>query len=149
METIQAIFSQLGANGSVVNQLVIVFALFLISKFIFFNKLQFVIENREEKTTKLEMNADETFEKANKLAEKYKQKVEAAHLKAQQLLNEKKSEIAAKERETLKKTEIEVTSYIETSKAQIKKDIDSKRNEILAESNHLAGMLVDKLTGKH
>lgn len=149
METIQAIFSQLGANGSVINQLVIVFALFLISKYIFFNKLQFVIENREEKTTKLEMNADETFEKANKLAEKYKQKVEAAHLKAQQLVNEKKSEIAAKERETLKKTETEVTSYIETSKAQIKKDIDSKRNEILAESNHLAGMLVDKLTGKH
>lgn len=149
METIQAIFSQLGANGSVVNQLVIVFGLFLISKFIFFNKLQFVIENREEKTTKLEMNADETFEKANKLAEKYKQKVEGAHLKAQQLFNEKRSEIHSRERDTLKKTETEVNSYIETSKLQVKKDIDSKRNEILAESNHLAGMLVDKLTGKH
>lgn len=149
METIQAIFSQLGANGSVINQLVIVFVLFLISKYIFFNKLQFVIENREEKTTKLEMNADETFEKANKLAEKYKQKVEAAHLKAQQILNEKKSEIQARERETLKKTENDVAAYVETSKAQVKKDIDSKRNEILSESNHLAGMLVDKLTGKH
>lgn len=149
METIQAIFSQLGANGSVINQLVIVFVLFLVSKYIFFNKLQFVIENREEKTTKLELNADETFEKANKLAEKYKNKIEAAHLKAQQVLNEKKSEIQARERDLLKKTENDVAAYVETSKSQIKKDIDSKRSEILAESNHLAGMLVDKLTGKH
>ena len=148
MEVIQSIFTQLGANGTIVNQFVIVVLLFIFAKFIFLNKLQFVIVNREEKTTKLESSADETFEKANKLSEKYKLKIETTHLHAQHLLNQRKSEVQAREREVLKKIEFDISTYVNNNKAQVKKDIDAKRNEIMSESNHLAAMLVDKLTGK-
>jgi F0F1-type ATP synthase membrane subunit b/b' len=149
METIQAIFSQLGANSSVVNQIVIVFVFYFICKYVFFNKLQFMIENREEKTTKLESSADETFEKANKLGEKYKSKIEAAHSKAQSFLTEKKSQTQSEMKAKLKNAEEEVNTYVENSKDKIKEDIKNKRNEILAESNQLANLLINKLTGKH
>lgn len=149
METIQAIFSQLGANASVINQFVIVAAFFFIAKVVFFNKLQFIIENRVEKTTGLESSADEMFEKANKLGEKYKQRVEAAHGKAQALTNEKRTEILAIQREKIKKTEEEVNAYVESSKNQIITDIKSKKNEIFAETSELAKMLINKLGGKH
>ena len=149
METIQAIFSQLGANGSVVNQIIIVFVFYFLAKYVFFNKLQFVIENREEKTTKLENHADEMFEQANKLGEKYKAKIEAAHAKAQAYLSEKKSHAKAEMNAKLKLSEDEVNAYVESSKQKIKEDIQNKRTEVMSESNQLANLLINKLTGKH
>lgn len=149
METIQAIFSQLGANSSVINQFVIVAIFFFVAKVVFFNKLQFIIENREEKTTGLEHSADELFEKANKLGEKYKQRIEGAHSKAQAMMSEKKSEILSVQKEKIKKTEDEVNAYVEASKNQIAADIISKKNEIFSETSELAKMLINKLGGKH
>ncbi|MFZ4712898.1 MAG: hypothetical protein ACOYL6_04255 [Bacteriovoracaceae bacterium] len=149
METIQAIFAQLGANGSILNQIIIVFVFYFICKYVFFNKLQFMIENREEKTTKLENSADEMFEKANKLGEKYKAKLESAHSRAQIYLTEKKTQTQSELRAKLKHSEDEVNTYVENSKVKIKEDIQNKRNEILNESNELANLLINKLTGKH
>ena len=63
METVQAIFTQLGINASLLPQFIVVVVMFILAEFIFLGRLQDVLETREEKTVKLENAADETFEK--------------------------------------------------------------------------------------
>ena len=79
MEALQQIVDQLGVDYTVFYQFATLCVLFLITKFLFFNALQFVIENREEKTTKLESSAEVVTEKANKLSNEYKDKIDEAY----------------------------------------------------------------------
>lgn len=148
MDQVSAIFSQLGANDTVIIQFVIVILMFILCKFIFLNKLQFIIENREEKTTKLEASADDLFEKASKLSDKYKQRIDEAHLKAQKIILDKKAEVLEIERQKMKKAEEEVNNYVESSKSKITNEIATKKAEILSEAGHLSDLLINKLSGK-
>lgn len=146
MDTVQAIFAQLGADGAVAIQFVIVIVFFILTKFIFFGKLQFVIENREEKTVKLESSADETFDKVNKLSEEYRSKIENAQVQAQQNINAKRNEIINENNMKFKKIENEMESYVESSRVEIKKEVSEKENEILSATDELANNLIQKLS---
>lgn len=146
MDTVQAIFAQLGADGAVAIQFVIVIVVFVLTKFIFFGKLQFIIENREEKTVKLENSADEAFEKVNKLSEEYRSKIENAQIQAQQKVNSKRNEIISENNSKLKKIENEIETYVESSRVEIKKEVSEKENEILSATDELANNLIQKLS---
>jgi F0F1-type ATP synthase membrane subunit b/b' len=146
MDTIQAIFAQLGADGSIAIQFAIVIAMFILTKFVFFEKLQFVIENREEKTVKLESSADETFEKVNELSEQYRSKIEAAQISAQSKVNDKRNEIINENNSKFKTIENEIEQYVENSRNEFKKEVQEKETEIFSQSDELANSLIQKLT---
>ena len=74
MDMILAIFTKLGADSSIVHQFIVVIALFVLFKIVFLDKLLFVLDLRESKTTKLEHEANEKFATSEKLAEKYNKK---------------------------------------------------------------------------
>lgn len=146
MGTLEAIFAQLGANGSILTQFTVVLIMFILTKLVLFNKLQFIIENREDKTIKLESSADDTFEKVNKLSQEYKDKIDGAHVLAQIKINDEKQKISNENDQKFKSTEAEIEKYVESSRVEIKTEIDAKELEILSKTDELASSLVEKLT---
>jgi len=63
MELVLSVLDELQINSSVFYFLAVVFLMFFISRKVFFNKLQDLLEMRREKTSKLETKAESVFEK--------------------------------------------------------------------------------------
>ncbi len=145
MDTVTAIFTQLGVDSSLLPQFIIVAVMFLVAKFLFLNHLQFVLENREEKTVKLESSADHTLEVVSKMSQDYKAKIDGANKEAMKIVSAKKSEIQARHGEAFKKTEKEVNQYIERSRQEFEGEIQANRGKFAGEIDGLAGDLVKKI----
>ena len=145
MDTVKAIFTQLGVDSSLLPQFLIVCAIFIIAKFLFLNHLQFVLENREDKTVKLEGSADKTLENVNKMTQEYKAKIDGANREAMKIVSSKKAEIQARHGETFKKTEREINQFVENSRQEYEKEIQANRGKFLGEVDNLAGDLVKKI----
>lgn len=145
METFTAIFTQLGVDSSLVPQFVIILVVFVIAQFLFLGKLQDVLETREEKTVKLESNADETIEKVQKMQVEYKAKIEETNRSALKTSIEKKQQIAQKYTEQYKQTEREVNAYVDQSRNEFTKDVELNKDKYLAEADTLAQSLVQKI----
>ncbi len=145
METFTAIFTQLGVDSSLVPQFVIILAAFIIAQFLFLGKLQSVIETREEKTVKLESNADETIEKVQKMQADYKSKIENANRSAMKISSEKKQKIVQKFTDQYKQTEKEVNAFVDQSRNDFKKEVEGNKSAYLAEADSLSQTLVQKI----
>jgi F-type H+-transporting ATPase subunit b len=146
MDVVLGIFDQLGADKSLIYQLVIFIVMFIISKFLFFNHLQFVIENREEKTVKLEGNAEKQFEEINKMSSDYKEKITNAHKEAKEKSSSEKAKIVKELESKYREHEKEINTFVEKSREEANKEIGAKKEEILSEAEQLANNLVQKLS---
>ncbi len=145
METVKAIFTQLGVDSSLLPQFIIVFVIFIIAKFLFLNHLQFVLENREEKTVKLESSADNTLEQVNKMAQEYKGKIDSANKESMKIITAKKAEIQARYGETFKKTEKEINQFVEESRQSFEREIQANRSKFAGEIDGMANELINKI----
>jgi F-type H+-transporting ATPase subunit b len=145
METFTAIFTQLGVDSSLVPQFIIILVAFIIAQFLFLGKLQSVIEIREEKTVKLESNADETIEKVQKMQSEYKSKIENANRSALKVSTEKKQKLVQKYTDQYKQTEKEVNAFVDQSRNDFKKEVEGNKSAYLAEADSLSQTLVQKI----
>lgn len=145
MDTVAQIFTQLGVNSTLLPQFILVCVLFVVAKFLFLNQLQFVLENREEKTVKLESSADETLERVNKISQNYKAKIDSANKDAMKVLLTKKTEIQNRYNEQFKKTEREINQFVEESRVQFEREVQANKGKFLAEADGLASDLVKKI----
>lgn len=145
MDTVKAIFTQLGVDSSLLPQFIIVFVMFIVAKFLFLNHLQFVLENREEKTVKLESSADHTLETVSKMAQEYKSKIDGANKEAMKIVSAKKADIQGRHSENFKKTEKEINQFVETSRQDFEREIAANRGKLAGEIDGLAGDLVKKI----
>ena len=145
MDTIKAIFTQLGVDSSILPQFFIVCLLFILARFLFLNHLQFVLENREEKTIKLESSADETFEKVNQMNKAYKVKIDTANKEAMKVVNTGKASIQNKLGEELKKTEREINFFVEESRMNFEKELKANSSKFHSEVDGMAQELVTKI----
>lgn len=146
METLQAIFQQLGVDASILPQFIITILMFFLLKFVFFKHLQSIIETRVEKTVKLESSADKEFEKINNLAADYKSKIDSANKDSLQTISKSKMEIANKYDADYKAKEKEVNDYIEVQRSKVVGEIESKRSELFSNVSELSNLLVKKIT---
>lgn len=146
MDAFVAIFQQLGANESLVYQFVIFVIVFLIAKFGFFNHLQKMLDTREEKTVKLESNAEAKFEEINKLSAEYKDKIQTANKEAKAKVDAGKMDIIKTEEARYRQHENEVNEYVESSRSEVQKEVQAKREEVMSEAEQLANTLVQKIT---
>lgn len=146
METLQAIFQQLGVDASILPQFIVTVIMFILTKFIFFNHLQEVLDTREDKTTKLSSNTDKKFEEINKISNDYKTKIETATKNALQKINTSKTEISKKFDSEYKNKEKEVNDYIDGQRVKVEEEMKSKKEELLNEAGTLADLLVQKIT---
>ena len=145
MDTVKAIFTQLGVDSSLLPQFLMVFGMFIVAKFLFLNHLQFVLENREDKTVKLESSADLTLENVNKMAQEYKSKIDGANKEAMKVVSSKKAEIQARHGESFKKTEKEINQFVENSRLDFENEIQTNKSKFLGEVDSLSDDLVKKI----
>lgn len=146
METVQAIFDQLGIDSSFFYQFAVVVVMFILTKILFLNKLQFVLEKREEKTSKLEDGAGETLDKANQILTDYQAKIEHAYQLSQAELTEHKQNVMHKENARLKQAQAENDKKTELAKNKVKEEYEAKKSSVLKDSDELAQLLVGKVT---
>lgn len=144
MDLVLSVFKKLNVDQTVFIQFAILVVLFFLLKVIFFNKLQFVLELRESKTTKLEDNANKTFSEAEGLSQKYKDEIDKAYVEAQEKYNKRKSEILDREKQNIKTAENQINLDVEKERAQFVAELDSKKKEVLNNADSLAKNLVDK-----
>jgi F0F1-type ATP synthase membrane subunit b/b' len=145
METVQAIFTQLGVNSSLLPQFIIVFGVFLLAQVLFLGKLQEVLEIREERTVKLENSADETIENVGRMQTEYKRKIDEANRASLSTSTEKKQKITATYIEQYKQTEREVNGFVDQSRSEFMREVESNKQQNLAEASTLAQSLVQKI----
>lgn len=145
METVQAIFTQLGVNTSLLWQFIIVLAIFVLAQYLFLGKLQEVLETREEKTVKLENAADETIEGVTRMQTEYKAKIDQAQREALKISTDKKQKITHKYTDQYKQTEREVNQFVDQSRNDFRKEVETNKEKYLAETNSLAQSLVQKI----
>lgn len=145
METVQAIFTQLGINASLLPQFIIVVVMFILAEFIFLGKLQEVLETREEKTVKLESSADETFEKVTKMSADYKTRIDQASNEAMKISSQKKAHLTAQYTEQFKNAEKEVSNFVEQSANEFEGQLNAQKGKLLSEVDGLSNSLVQKI----
>lgn len=139
------ILTQMGVDGSLAYQFVIIVAVFIIANFLFLGKLQNVLEVREEKTVKLENSADETLEKVTSMQGEYKLKIDQANRDALKNATEKKQQITQKYTEQYKAVERDVNNMVDKSRNDFSNEVASNKDKYLAESEVLAQSLVQKI----
>lgn len=147
MEMITGILDkiQAGTSDSILYQFAIFVVLFTLLKHLFFNKLLFVIQTRESKTTKLDEQAGEKFKEADNLSAKFDEEIqktsEEAHVKMSEIKNTKTKEIF----EAQKRKEEELLAAYEEKKKQAIAEVEASKNDVLASATELSESLVNKL----
>jgi F0F1-type ATP synthase membrane subunit b/b' len=139
------ILTQMGVDGSLAYQFLIIVTVFVLSNFLFIGKLQDILEVREDKTVKLENSADETLEKVSGMQVEYKTKIEVANREAMAKASEKKVEVTQKYANRYKAAEREVNQFVDQSRNEFSREVAAAKDKYLSESEVLAQSLVQKI----
>ncbi|MBP9674851.1 MAG: hypothetical protein KBD63_07110 [Bacteriovoracaceae bacterium] len=145
MDTFQAILNDLGADISVLYQMALVFLLFLLLKILFFSKLQFVLENREEKTAKLQDKAHHHLQQVETLSQEYKKKMDAVYAQAQTMLAENRKNITTQQAQKVREVEAQEELFFEAQKRVISEDVKKEKENNFKQAQDLAKNLVAKI----
>ena len=146
MDLVLNILKQLGANESLFFQFGIVLVAFFTAKVLFIDHLQAVIERREDKTIKLEGDAEKQFDEITKIKNEYKEKIQSASKEMREKLEVNKTEIIKKEESRYRESEAEINAYFEKTRKEVEVEINEKKTEILNEAEKLASNLVKKIS---
>ena len=146
MELVLNIFKQLGADSTFFIQLVIFVIAFIVLKFVLFEKIKKVIENREEKTTGLAQKAKEKEEEIIVIEDKYQREIDATQALAQNEYQGDKIKILESQRSVIKKAEENSAAEIEKEKTGYQKELDKMSGALLGSSSDIADQLVEKFT---
>ncbi|WP_372653558.1 hypothetical protein [Halobacteriovorax sp.] len=146
MDTFLNIFKSLGADFTFFYQLALVLVFYFALKYSLFGKLQEVLELRENKTTKLEGNANKKFAEAEELAQKYKSELSKANQEAYTFLTDKKNNALDVQKSKLKEVENQLNIQVEAKRKEFMAELEVHKNNVLKEADSLSGDLVNKLT---
>lgn len=145
MEMLKTILNQLNINTSVFTQFVIIFVLYIIAKYLFYGKLQEILEKRQHDTTGLDSQADKTFEKVEALKNEYENKMSGARLKAQATFHQAKEEITKKLDEKFHQRVVLSEKRIQEARIKMNQEISEQKETLMGESKNLAQNLVEKI----
>lgn len=145
MDKFLDIFVKLGVDQSIFYQFAIFTVIFFLLKTVFFSKLLFVLQTRENKTTKLEDQASSKFKEAEKLSQKFDEQIQVTNEEAHQKLSQKKNQTLKEIMEKQKSEEKEVLTAFEEEKGRVIKDIENQRDAVLAKADDLSKTLIEKL----
>ena len=146
MDKIIQIFVKLGVDQSIFYQFIIFTVIFFLLKTLFFNKLLFVLQTRESKTTKLEEGAGNKMKEADKLSKEFEEEVRKANDLAHQAMSEKKNSALKNIEEIQKVEESKILKSFEERKLEVVASIESSKQQILSSADELSEKLVEKIT---
>ena len=146
MDAINKVLEALHVDGTFFHQCVILVVLYFLIKTVLFSKLQYVLDLRESKTTKLENKANKMFSEAEELAKIYRTEMDKARSGGQSIISVRRNEVLEKTKTVIKDTEAELDLELEQARASNKEEVDSKRDSVLQGSTQLSDSLLKKLT---
>lgn len=146
MDILLKVFQDLGADQTLFVQFVIVIIMYNLSRFVFVNRLHKVLDTREDKTSKLDGDAEKQFAEIKKTQDEYKEKMQAANKKVKTSIEERKNDIVKNNEAQFRVKEKEINTYIDNSKKEVQENINDKREQVLGDAEHLAASLVQKIT---
>jgi F0F1-type ATP synthase membrane subunit b/b' len=146
MDMILNVLGRLNIDSTIIPTFFIVIIFFLLINFIFFKPLLSVIMAREEKTTKLEDEANAKSNTANQMMNEYKQKLENAYMETQKVLKLRKSEVLKLQRQKYLEAEKEINVKNDNEISAMLKDLSGKGEAVISKSGELSKLLVEKLT---
>jgi F0F1-type ATP synthase membrane subunit b/b' len=144
MEKIIQIFVKLGVDQSIFYQFAVFVVVFFLLKIVFFNKLLFVLQTRESKTTKLEEEALGKFKLAQKLSDDFDKEIQKTSEETHKKMSDLKATSLKEIHGAQKLEEERILKEFETEKKVALDEVENKRQEILKTSDALANGLVDK-----
>lgn len=136
---------QPGTSDSILYQFFIFVILFTLLKHLFFNKLLFVIQTRESKTTKLDQEAGAKFKEAETLSKKFDDEIQKTNEEIFQKMSSKKNDALKKINSAQKEKEQEVLAQYESRKKEVIAEVEAKKSEVLGQASQLSESLVNKL----
>ena len=139
------VFTKLGVDQTIFYQFAIVVVLYFVLKNLFFNKLKEVIVLREEKTTKLEGEANAKLQESQRMADSYKAKMDKIYLESQEKFRERKSKLAYEEKEKLDSFEDKLQHDYETHMHKLSDEMKMKKADAFKKTEELSHSLVNKL----
>lgn len=145
MDKIIQIFTQLGADQSIFYQFGIFILLFILLKLVLFNKLLFVLETRENKTTKMEDLANSKFSQADKLSKEFDEQITATRLSSVEKANIEKAEATKKLSEAKAIKEKAIQAMYAEEKNKIEADFEITKKNVMENVSNLSKDLVAKL----
>lgn len=145
MELILDIFEKLSIDKTFFVQFALTVTFYFILKTLLFGKLQFVLEMRDSKTTKMEDNANVKFDKAEKLSKQVDDEVNATYEQAQAEYNNKKNQIIARGKAEIKELEAKLSQTAEVEKQKIQEEVRAHREAILSKADELSTGLLNKI----
>lgn len=145
MDLVIGILKQLGADSTLWQQFLIVTLMYFLSKYTFLDHLQKVIETREEKTVKLEDDAEKQFEEINKLSSEYKEKITSANKSARMKLDNFKKDVSKNLEGKYRSEEKNINDFIDNSRKEVEAELAQKKDQVLSDAESLANSLVEKI----
>lgn len=145
MEVLTGILNQLDINITVFYNLAFILVMFFLTKILFFNKLQGVLENRLEKTVKSEGASDEKFAKIKEMETEYNVKMTTAKNAAYQKFSASKNQITKDLDQKIKIKESELEARYEDAKVKQKAEYEQSKETLLKEVESLSDSLVTKI----
>lgn len=145
MEVLLNILGRLGIDGTVFSQFFAVLILFIVAKYLFYNKLQAIIERRHQQTTGLESQADAELERVEALKEEYENKISGARLKAQRDFTMAKKEVSKKLDEKYDERVQIVEKRIDEARLKTEEEVASQKESLMGEAQSLAHDLLKKI----
>lgn len=146
MEMVLGIFTKLGVDSTIIYQFVIVAVLFTMLKALFLNRLKEVLSLREERTTKLEVEANKKMNQAQELSNLYRSKMDKCFSDAQEFFRIKKIEIYNSEKEKMDAFEFHVSTEFEKKREDYIKSVYAKKDSVMSHADELSKELMNKLT---
>lgn len=146
MDMIVDIIKQLGADGSLLHQFIVVVVVFYLTKFLFLDHLQAILDHREDKTVNLEGNAEKQFDEIEKIQKEYNTKLQSASKQLKEKTDQAKFTITKREEGRYRAKEEEVSSFIDDARKKLEVELAEKREKVLGEAEVLASNLVEKVT---
>ena len=145
MGAVVEIFKKLQVDETIFYQFFIFLILFVILKPLLFDKLLFVIQMREGKTTKLEGHADKKFAKSEKLAEEYNEKIKSVNSKAHKKFHDEKVSIEKEQKEKISKFSKELEGEIQARREKFAQEFEKREKDVTQKVDGLTDKLVNKL----
>jgi len=146
MDAFLTVLAGIGVDKSVFTQFAIYITLLIVMKYLLFDRLKVVIENRESKTTGLIEAAAHQEHQAQILAETYNKKIDEAYRAIQQESAKEKEKVLEKNQQQIKAAEDAMNQQVDKSREEYQRELNTRKEVIAKDVDLIAESLISNLS---
>lgn len=145
MDAVASMAGQLGIDQSLFQQLGVAIVIFLLSHFLFMDKLYEVLARRESKTTGLKKEIDKKRLHLEKLIQKYKEDLDKVYKLSSEKKEKKLHEVREKIQNELKSLENEMGKEVEQEIEKLSAMYKKVQSDLAQEEQDFSRILISRL----